>query len=474
MQPRPFATEHDPDVVAAPDVGPVGGAGRTGIAIVGMACRFPGGADGPARFWALLRDGVDAIGEIPPDRFDVDAVFDADPEAPGKLSSRWGGFLARVDLFDAEFFGISPREARRMDPQQRLLLEVAWEALEDAGQPAARLTGPDTGVFVGIAGHDYGDLQTTPRWRRHIDAYVNSGNAASIAANRISFALDLHGPSVAVDTACSSSLTAVHLARRSLMADECELAVVGGVNVMLAPEPAIGFSKARMLSPDGRCHAFDAAANGYVRGEGAGVVVLKRLERALEDGDRIHAVILGSAVNQDGRTSGLTLPSAPGQEAMLWRALRDAGVAPRAVQYVEAHGTGTVAGDLTEAEAIGRVLSTDRPKDAPCLIGSVKTNIGHLEAGAGIAGLIKVALGLERRMIPPSLHFSTPNPSIAFDALRLRVVTELEPWPETTGPAIAGVNSFGFGGANAHVVLQEPPRPAAPGRAEEPDRGAQP
>ncbi|WP_435103793.1 amino acid adenylation domain-containing protein [Arhodomonas sp. AD133] len=428
------------------------------VAIVGIGCRFPGGADSPNAFWTLLCDGVDAIGEMPRDRFDLDALYDPDPAAPGKIYTRRGGYLAGIDEFDAGFFGIAPREARRMDPQQRLLLEVAWEALEHGGQPPHALAGSNTGVFVGVSGHDYADIQLLPFNRRQIDAHVNAGSSGCIIANRLSYLLDLHGPSFTVDTACSSSLTAVHLACRSLAAGECDLAIAGGVNVLLSPDVTIGFCKAEMLSPDGQCRAFDAGANGYVRSEGVGAVVLKPLTDALADGDPIQAVIRGSAINQDGRTAGLSLPSVAGQEQMLWQALADAGVAASSIQYVEAHGTGTAAGDPVEATAIGKVMSTDRPADDNCLIGSVKTNVGHLELAAGVAGLIKATLALKHRMIPLNLHFSEPNPAIDFEALQLRVPTRLEPWPETSGPARAGVNSFGFGGANAHLVLEEPPR----------------
>jgi|GEM_PF-138691 len=431
------------------------------VAIVGMGCRFPGGADSPAAYWRLLRDGVDAVSEVPADRYDLDDLFDADPSAPGKVYTRWGGFLEAVDGFDAAFFGIAPREARRMDPQQRLLLEVVWEALEDGGQPPDRLASTSAGVFVGISTREYTDVQLLPLHPQRIDGHVNAGTAFSIAANRVSYLLDLRGPSFAVDTACSSSLTAVHLAARSLASAECDVAIAGGVGVLLAPEVTVGFCKASMLSPTGRCRAFDAASDGYVRAEGAGAVVLKPLERALADGDPIQAVILGSAINQDGRTTGLSLPSASAQQAMLSDALQDAGIAAADIGYVEAHGTGTPAGDPIEAEAIGGVLADGRPPEQPCLVGSAKTNLGHLEAAAGMAGLIKATLALQHRQVPPSLHFNEPNPDIDFAGLRLRVPTALEPWPPGHQRALAGVNSFGFGGANAHVVIAEPPAPLA-------------
>jgi myxalamid-type polyketide synthase MxaE and MxaD len=428
------------------------------IAIIGVGCRFPGASD-PAAFWRLLRDGVDAIREVPADRFDQHAFYDADPTVPGKMNTRWGGFLTQVDQFDPHFFGISPREARRMDPQQRLLLEVTWEALQDAGQVPERLAGSQVGVFIGIATNDYGRLQWDELER--IDAYAGTGNALSIAANRISYLFDFRGPSLAIDTACSSSLVAVHLACCSLRSGESTLALAGGANLILSPAIAINFTKAGAMAPDGRCKAFDARANGYVRSEGAGVVVLKRLSQALADGDPIHAVIRGSAVNQDGRSNGLMAPNPLAQEAVLREAYRQAEISPGDVDYVEAHGTGTLLGDPIEAKALGAVLGTDRPPDRPCALGSVKTNVGHLEAAAGVAGLIKVAQALRHRRIPPSLHFETPNPHIPFGELPLRVQTALGSWTEESGPALAGVSSFGFGGTNVHVVLQAAPAAAA-------------
>jgi acyl transferase domain-containing protein/acyl carrier protein len=424
------------------------------IAIIGIGCRFPGAND-PAAFWQMLRNGVDAISEVPADRFDQHAFYDPDPTKPGKMNTRWGGFLGQVDQFDPNFFGISPREALRMDPQQRLLLEVTWEALQDAGQVPERLVGTQTGVFIGIATNDYGRLQWNDLER--IDAYSGTGNASSIAANRISYLFDFRGPSIAIDTACSSSLVAVHLACCSLRNGESTLALAGGVNLILSPAIAINFTKAGAMAPDGRCKAFDARANGYVRSEGAGVVVLKPLSKALADGDPIYAVIRGSAVNQDGRSNGLMAPNPLAQEAVMREAYRQAAVSPGKVQYVEAHGTGTLLGDPIEAKALGTVLGVERPRERPCALGSVKTNVGHLEAAAGIAGLIKVALALRHREIPPSLHFEKPNPHIPFDELPLRVQTTLSPWPTESDPALAGVSSFGFGGTNAHLVLEEAP-----------------
>jgi acyl transferase domain-containing protein/acyl carrier protein len=419
------------------------------IAIIGIGCRFPG-ARNPEAFWRLLREGVDAITEVPADRWNVDAFYDPTPGVPGKMTTRWGGFLEQIDQFDPQFFGISPREAMRMDPQQRLLLEVAWEALEDAGQAVERLAGTRTGVFIGISGNDYGRMQMFPGLS---DAYMGTGNANSIAANRISYVSNFQGPSLTVDTACSSSLVAVHLACSSLWSGESTLALVGGVSCILSPTITINFSLAGMLSSDGRCKTFDARANGYVRGEGAGVVVLKPLSKALADADPIYAVIRGSAVNQDGHSKGLTVPSQQAQEAVMRAAYRMAGVAPGDIDYVEAHGTGTAVGDPIEASALGTVLAVDRRPGRPCAVGSVKTNIGHLEAASGIAGLIKVALSLKNREIPPSLHFREPNPQIPFHELPLRVQTALGPWPNEPRLTLAGVNSFGFGGTNAHVVL---------------------
>src|SRR3712207_2491071 len=346
------------------------------IAIVGIGCRFPGGANDPVQFWRLLSDGIDAISGVPEDRWHVEAFYDPDAGRPGKTCTRWGGFIDDIDQFDASFFGMSPREATRADPQQRLLMEVAYEAIEDAGMAPERLAGTNTGVFIGIATLDYGGIQTSTIERRSINAYTNLGLALCIAANRLSYLFDLHGPSLAVDTACSSSLVATHLACQSIWNGECDMALTGGVNLILRPEGTIGFSRASMLAPDGRCKSFDARANGYVRSEGAGVVVLKPVSRALADGDPIYAVVRGTAVNQDGRTTGISLPNRVAQEAMLREAYRQAGVTPEQVQYIEAHGTGTPVGDPIELTAIGNVLGSRRPARDRCVVGSVKTNIG--------------------------------------------------------------------------------------------------
>ncbi|MEO8110497.1 MAG: SDR family NAD(P)-dependent oxidoreductase [Ginsengibacter sp.] len=421
------------------------------IAIIGMACRFPG-ADDPQSFWQLLHDGVDAISEVPPGRWDKHAYYDPDPAIAGKSFSQWGGFLKQIDEFDPFFFGISPVEAKYMDPQQRLLLELSYEAMDDADQTMEKLAGTTTGVFIGISGNEYSSFQYDDP--AIITSHSGTGSALSIAANRISYYFDLHGPSLALDTACSSSLSAVHLACQSLRNGECRMAFAGGVNLILSPAPSIAFTKAGVMAPDGRCKTFDGSANGYVRGEGGGVIVLKELSSALADGDNIHAVIMGSAIRQDGRTNGLMAPNPEAQEAMLREAYLAAGIEPAKVQYVEAHGTGTLLGDAMEVKALGVVIGANR-ENGPCSIGSVKTNIGHLEAAAGMAGLLKVILSLKHRLIPPSLHYHSPNPHISFEDLNLRVNNELTPWPAVPGAALAGLSSFGFGGTNVHMIIRE-------------------
>jgi 8-amino-7-oxononanoate synthase len=426
------------------------------IAVIGIGCRLPG-ANNPQEFWKLLHDNVDAITEVPSSRWDLDTFYDPDPTQPHKMNTRWGGFLDQVDRFDPTFFGITPREANTIDPQQRLILEVAWEALEDAGQVPQHLSGSKTGVFIGISSHDYSSLVTSN------DPYALTGNVNCIAANRISYVFNFRGPSLAVDTACSSSLVAVHLACQSLWNQESTLALAGGVQVILSPDLSVSFSKAGLLSPDGRCKTFDAKANGYVRSEGAGTVLLKPLSQAQQDGDRIYAVILGTAVNQDGRSNGLSAPNPEAQEAVVREAYERAGVSPGQVQYVEAHGTGTKLGDPMELKALGAVLAEGRAEGDRCAVGSVKANLGHSETAAGITGFIKVALALKHQQIPASLHFQEPNPYIDFDGLGLRVQQTLEPWPYREGAAaVAGINSFGFGGTNAHVVLQEAPSQTTP------------
>lgn len=431
---------------------------REPIAIVGIGCHFPGGAVTPGAYWDLLCAGVDATRELPPDRWEIRKFYDPDPAKLGKMSTFRGGFLDRIDQFDAQFFGISPREAIWLDPQQRLLLRAVWEALEDAGQDADRLAGSDTGVFVGGFTLDYKLLQNYGIYSRYeLQAHSATGMMMTMLANRLSYAFDLRGPSLTVDTACSGSLVALHLAAQAIWNGECSRAVVGGANVMLAPNMTIAESKGGFLSPDGRCKTFDASANGYARGEGAGVVLLKPLAQARADRDPVYALVRGTAVTQDGHTNGITVPNGASQEAAMRAAYTRAGVSPHEVQYVEAHGTGTPVGDPVEAAAIGRVLSTNRPGHDAILIGSVKTNIGHLEAAAGVAGLIKTALALKHGRIPAHLHLKEPNPAIPFDEFTLRVPTQLTDWPTNSHPRYAGVNSFGFGGTNAHAVLQEPP-----------------
>lgn len=427
------------------------------VAIIGMACRFPGGADDPDAFWRLLKSGADAITEVPRDRWDIDALYDPDPTVPGKMCCRYGGFLERADLFDAEFFGISPREAVSMDPQQRLLLEVSWEALEHANQMMEQLFGSATGVFVGISTFDYALIRAGLQDRNSIDAYQVSGATHSVAAGRLSYLLGLAGPCMSIDTACSSSLVGIHLACQSLRNREISMALAAGVGYILAPEPSINFSKAGMMARDGRCKTFDSSADGYVRGEGCGVIVLKRLADALGDGDRVLAIIRGSAVNQDGASGGLTVPSGPSQEEVIRQAVAGCGLEPRHISYVEAHGTGTSLGDPIEINALAAALCKERTYDDPLIVGSVKTNIGHLEAAAGIAGVIKVVLSLQHKEIPAQLHFRTPNPHIDWKNIPIKVATKGMPWVPAAGRRIAGVSAFGFSGTNAHVVLEEAP-----------------
>ncbi len=431
---------------------------RDPIAIIGIGCRYPGGANGPAAFWDMLREGRDGIREVPNDRWSLAAYYDPVPGRPSKTYVCRAGFIDGIDRFDPQPFGISPREADFVDPQQRLLLHATWEAFEDAGQPFDIARGSDTGVFVGISTNDYSLIQSATGERCAIDAHATTGGSMSIAANRISYCFNFTGPSVAIDTACSSSLVALHAACTALRGNECRLAIAGGVNALINPTPFIAFCSMGMLSPDGRCKAFDASANGFVRAEGVGVVLLKPLASALRDGDRIYAVIRATAVNQDGRTSGMTVPSYESQRALTARACHEAGVDPHHVAYAEAHGTGTSVGDPIEARALGDVLGKGRRKGSRCVIGSVKTNIGHLEAGAGIAGTIKTALALHHGLIPPNLHFSNPNPNIDFEGLGIRVPTAPEPMRNGARPALACVNSFGFGGTNAHALLEAPPR----------------
>jgi len=426
------------------------------LAIAGIACRFPGGVRDADSFWRLLIEGGDGISVVPAERWDADRFYSRDAATPGKSVTRWGGFVDGIERFDAEFFGISPREALRMDPQQRWLLELAWEALEDARCPPSSLRGSPTSVFVGISNSDYGKIQHD--FVERLDGYTNIGNSLSLGSNRISYHFDLKGPSATVDTACSSGLVALDLACRSLWAGECGAALAGAANLILLPEWTIGFSKAGMLSPTGRCHAFDARADGYVRGEGVAMLFVKPLRRAIEDGNRVYATVRASHVNQDGRTSSLPVPGFDSQREMTRRTLLSAGIPPARVVYVEAHGTGTPVGDPIEARALGEVLRDGRPEDAPCLIGSVKSNIGHLETAAGLVGAIKGALVLKHGIVPGNVDFQSPNPTIPFGELGLKVATEPcdLPAPDSGRPVVL-VNSFGFGGTNAQVVLESAP-----------------
>jgi acyl transferase domain-containing protein/acyl carrier protein len=428
------------------------------IAVIGMACRFPGAPD-PAAFWDLLRSGRSAFREITSDRWDINAWYDPDFDKPGRMNARMAGLLECIDEFDPSFFGISPREAIQMDPQQRLALELSWEALEDAGLRPDTLRGSRTGLFVGVIWHDYETIAR--KARAEITAHSGTGQALGIIANRISYALGLQGPSIALDTACSSSLVSVHLACRSLQAGDATLALAGGVNMIIDPDTMVALSKFGGLSPTSQLCAFDARANGFVRGEGGGFVVLKALSRALADGDPVYAVIRGTAINNDGASNGLTAPNPAAQERVIREACARAAVQTANLQYIEAHGTGTPLGDPIEAHALGNVFGRDRHWDQPLLVGSVKTNIGHLEGASGIAGLIKLILSVYHRQIPASLNFDTPNPHIDFEASNLRVVTKLESWPGSGKPAMGGISAFGWGGTNCHVVVEEADRSTA-------------
>ena len=433
------------------------------IAIIGIGCRFPGEVYDTASFWELLKHGREALSAVPPDRWDIDEFYDPDPSKPGKMVSRVGGFLTGVDLFDAGFFGIAPREAAMMDPQQRLLLEVVWEALENAGIAPRSLAGSRVGMYLGIASGDYGQMQLQAGDASLLDVHFASGNAHSVASGRLSYLLGLKGPSLSVDTACSSSLVAVHLACQALRARECSMAIAGGVNVILAPETTVALSQAQMMSPDGLCRAFDERANGFVRAEGCGVVLLKPLDRAQADGDPILAVIRGTALNQDGASSSLTVPNGPSQEALMRRALEEADRTAMQVGYVEAHGTGTSLGDPIELRALGSVYGASRKAGEPVLVGSLKTNFGHMEAAAGVGGLIKLVLALQHGEVPAHLHFETPTSHVPWDEIGLAVPRSTMPWPGLQNaagaltPRVGAVSSFGFSGTNAHLIVEQAP-----------------
>ncbi|MDX1892074.1 type I polyketide synthase [Mycolicibacterium sp. 050158] len=434
--------------------------GREPLAIVGIGCRLPGGVGSPDDYWELLCNGIDATRDVPENRWNADRFHDVTSGKAGKMVTRRGGYLDEVDQFDAQFFGVSPREANLLDPQQRLLLQTTWEALEDGGIPAEHLAGTEVGVFIGGFTLDYQLLQNQGRTSRfRFKTHSTTGMMLTMLANRISFAFDLRGPSMTIDTACSSSLVAVHLAAQSIWNGECHLALAGGVNVIIGPNTAIAESKSGFLSPDGRCKAFDESADGYARGEGGAVVVIKPLAQAMRDGDQVYAQILGSAVSQDGHTDSITVPSEDAQRTAITTALQRAGVHASEIGYVEAHGTGTPVGDPIEMRALAGALAAERASTDPLLIGSVKTNIGHLEAGAGVAGLIKTALVLKHGFIPAHLHLRNPSSQLSFAELNVDVPTTGRPFPACER-RLAGVNSFGFGGTNAHVVLAEPPTPA--------------
>ncbi|MHC1478964.1 SDR family NAD(P)-dependent oxidoreductase [Frateuria aurantia] len=429
------------------------------VAIIGMACRFPGGVRSPEDYWNLLVAGTDAVTEVPPSRFGTEFYRHPSKQEPGKSYTFAAGVLDQVMGFDAAFFGISPREAAHMDPQQRLLLELAWEAFEHAGKPPETMAGSNCAVFVGIASGDYGDRTVDDL--NIIDAYSATGNTASIASNRISYLYDLRGPSMSIDTACSSSLVALHQACNAIHSGDATTALAGGVNLLLHPFPFVGFSKASMLSPTGRCRAFDAAGDGYVRAEGGALVLLKDLEQALADGDEIHAVIMGSGVNSDGHSQGgISVPTSDTQGALLDAVYKRAGITPEQLDYIEAHGTGTAVGDPVEARALAEIIGQRRPAGRPLLIGSAKTNVGHLETASGMAGLLKAVLSLKHRAVPATVHFKHPNPNIDFVASGLQVVDRYTPL-QSDMPLVMGINSFGFGGTNAHVIVQEAP-PAQP------------
>ncbi len=427
------------------------------IAIIGMSCRFPGGANSPEAFWKILESGMDVIADIPSSRWDKHEYYDPDGKAPGKMHTMRGGFMdVPVDRFDAAFFNISPKEAITMDPQQRILLELSWEALEDAGINPETIRGGDAGVFIGVSSTDYAHMCVHDNIE-HVTSYSLTGNCYSALAGRISFVLGLEGPSMAIDTACSSSLVSIDNACSYLRLRKTGLALAGGFNLMLSPDMQICLTKLQALSPDGLCKAFDAQAKGYVRSEGGGLVVLKRLADALADGDRVLGVIRASSVNQDGQSTGISAPNGKAQEKVIQSALREAGIGADQIDYIEAHGTGTPVGDKTELTAIGNVMKHARDQASPMLVGSVKSNIGHLEAASGVAGLQKVILSLQHETIPGNLHFSTPNPNIAWDELPLRVVDTNTPWARNAKPRLAGISSYGFVGTNAHLILEEPP-----------------
>ncbi len=425
------------------------------VAVVGMACRMPGGCDTPKKFWDFLLSGKDGITAVPDNRWPVDAYYDPDPAAPGKMNTRFGGFINNAERFDAGFFGISPREAESMDPQQRLALEVAWEALEQAAIPPGSLEGSATGVFMGVGESEYGPFSRNQS--QELDFYSATGSLQALTANRISYVLGLRGPSICMDMACSSSLLSVHMARQSILQGECDLALAGGCNLLLSPSLSIALSKGRLMSPDGRCKTFDAGANGYVRSEGVGIIVLKRLSDALRDGNPIWGVLAAGVTNHDGYSNGLTVPNGAAQRELLETALRQAGLSPEDVSYLETHGTGTRLGDPVEFNASLDVLGKNRTEENPLIMGALKSSIGHLERAAGIAACIKVLLALNKERIPPNLHFQTPNPLLRLEGERVLIPTEPVAWKSNGKLRRAGISSFGVGGTNVHIIVEEPP-----------------